>query len=33
MSEDTAGWTPGLLVVGQVLIDAAQALADDEAAR
>jgi hypothetical protein len=33
MSEDTAGWTPGLLVVGQVLLDAARAMAEDEAAR
>lgn len=33
MSEDTTGWTPGLLVVGQVLLNAAEALAENEAAR
>jgi hypothetical protein len=33
MSEDYADWTPGLLVVGQVLLNAAEALAEDEAAR
>ncbi len=33
MSDDTGSWTPGLLVVGGVLLDAAEAVAADESVR
>jgi hypothetical protein len=33
MTDDTGSWTPGLLVVGGVLLDAAKAVAADESVR